>query len=125
MNRKTGLKPCPFCGGRITNPMDIYCVGGYWQIICECGAVMGMKESEEEVMEKWNTRPVNDYDRQLGTLGSMLATRLKQSGLILNPLIRDDKEIIDILDRMGKEHCREARRIKGEVNKKKKDNENE
>ncbi|HGE6051127.1 TPA: Lar family restriction alleviation protein [Vibrio cholerae] len=62
------LKPCPFCGGKVE--FDQY-VGysldsSFDAIVCECGVYMRQfKESDREMIEKWNTRTA---DQQLTTL---------------------------------------------------------
>ena len=67
----TELKPCPFCGGKVT----IASYGNYWSIIasgnepnvsCGCRLFMeselfhdeeGKQRQKEKLIEKWNTRP--------------------------------------------------------------------
>ncbi len=72
----TELKPCPFCGGKVT----IASYGNYWSIIASgnepnvsCGCRLFMESelfdendiwakqrAKEKLIEKWNTRKENE-----------------------------------------------------------------
>ena len=65
--RKNNLRSCPFCGAaefgdkgthlRITSTSK-----GHFAVLCRCGAVGPMRDSEQRATAAWNTR--NDSERQ-------------------------------------------------------------
>ena len=64
------LKPCPFCGNKSVETAEIFVhtglhEGGWtWVVRCNflkggCGSQCGSRETEEEAIKLWNTRPDN------------------------------------------------------------------
>ena len=54
-----GLKPCPFCGGKVELKMNCY---EQWKIACikcECSCWVGDSRSEKSVAKAWNRRTEN------------------------------------------------------------------
>ena len=56
--RKTDLKPCPFCGGKVELYSDRICFDreDYWIACEECGCKQARSISKEAVIEAWNKR---------------------------------------------------------------------
>lgn len=57
------LKPCPFCGSKAKYYKNFN--AGYYEITCsECDYCLMSGDDIEEVVETWNTRPIEDELRQ-------------------------------------------------------------
>lgn len=55
----TDMKPCPFCGGK--PELGSYSRFGNWIVVCsKCEAETQIYETEQEAIEAWNTRQVED-----------------------------------------------------------------
>lgn len=56
--KKSELKPCPFCGGKeltVRNDLD---GDGYWVVQCiDCICSCGWDEDKDLAIKIWNTRP--------------------------------------------------------------------
>lgn len=62
MSDKDTLMPCPFCGHTTQHfTFDQNEYGQSWEIICEgCGVTISVCDSQEEAIERWNTRAHRD-----------------------------------------------------------------
>lgn len=63
---ETGLKPCPFCGGRAalwhkgTPNLTVH-----WVKCEECGNSIRWSKYEADVIIRWNSRPIEEKLRQM------------------------------------------------------------
>jgi len=57
------LKPCPFCGGKaeLFNYLSNHLSKERFWIACiACTADVPSTESKEDILKRWNTRPIED-----------------------------------------------------------------
>jgi len=65
--QKKNLRLCPFCGAAEFGDKGMHIrisstSKGHFAVLCRCGAVGPMRDSEQKAIEAWNTR--NDSERQ-------------------------------------------------------------
>lgn len=61
----TDLKPCPFCGASGLGDDGLYVTSDLYApiVACangSCGAAATQGDTQQEAVEKWNTRPIED-----------------------------------------------------------------
>ena len=53
------LKPCPFCGSDDISTEERG-KNDEWWCACICGATSGWYRTQQEAIDGWNTRPIED-----------------------------------------------------------------
>ena len=59
------LKPCPFCGSDACVEVSLGDYSVFCQNGCDCGAKQEWFNTEDEAIEAWNRRVVDESDRNI------------------------------------------------------------
>ena len=109
----TELKPCPFCGNQPEQIVESGPDDGFDEYTISCDCISGIEvygrqadgESEESIIAKWNTRPVEDR------LHRSIALMVIDRGDLRERNDRLVKGLLKLADIIGP-HCRTATLMK-------------
>ena len=62
----TGLKPCPFCGGKAELVEDVWSDNEYCYVTCvDCHAGTNACDTQDEAVAKWNSRVSEAEEKEI------------------------------------------------------------
>lgn len=105
------LKACPFCGS--TAHSGKHKNGWYVECDVPCGGVVGFCKTEEEAIEDWQDRPIEDAlraeienkDRMIVAYGMHDAARIQDKQFEINELRAENDELQGAFDKLKEDVC--------------------